>query len=279
MLLLIGVVWEFGERVPAQNGDSEKSGKTVLLLKSEDEDNNIDPYVDTLKNAGIRATFVPVIEFEFVNDVLLMECLKSVMNLCGIIFTSPRAVTAVKRVSEHYGFKIHVWNKKANFALGDKTAILARNLLGLEVLGSHCTNSKSLADFIGTCEPPDERNRTFLFPCSQKAKDVLEKTLKPHGFNVNRVECYKTRPSPTLRNNLASLVAQKGIPDIVVFFSPSGVEFSHEIIKSVFGATQPNVVAVGETTGAAVQAVNMKLSAIAESPNPEGILNAVKSLL
>ncbi|PRD26559.1 UNVERIFIED_CONTAM: hypothetical protein NCL1_37785 [Trichonephila clavipes] len=60
-----------------------------------------------------------------------------------------------------------------------------------------------------TVYPPDERNRTFLFPCSQKAKDVLEKTLKPHGFNVNRVECYKTRPNPTLRNNLASLVAQK----------------------------------------------------------------------
>ncbi|PRD26560.1 UNVERIFIED_CONTAM: hypothetical protein NCL1_37786 [Trichonephila clavipes] len=53
--------------------------------------------------------------------------------------------------AEGEGFKIHVWNKKANFGLGDKTAILARNLLRLEVLGSQCTNSKSLADFIGTC--------------------------------------------------------------------------------------------------------------------------------
>ncbi|GFT75272.1 uroporphyrinogen-III synthase [Nephila pilipes] len=259
-------------------GNVETSRAKVLLLKSEDSDEEVDPYVKILENAGIPASLIPVFDFHYLNDLLLLECMKFPNQYNGIIFTSPRAVKAIKRVYELYGLELQIWREKNNFALGDKTSMLAETLLNLNVLGKQCANSQELAELILSCDGL-QKDLPFIFPCSDRAKNIIQNNLEEDDFTVTRVECYQLLPNFNIEDNFMTLITEKGIPDILVYFSPSGVEFSHDIIKKGCGTSQPQVVAVGETTASAVKQANMKLCKVAESPNPKGILNAVKSLL
>ena len=55
----------------------------VLILKSQSEDENEDPYVDALTKQNVPAVLVPTVEFRFINLDSLMDCLNSPERFSG----------------------------------------------------------------------------------------------------------------------------------------------------------------------------------------------------
>ncbi|KAF8790428.1 uroporphyrinogen-III synthase-like [Argiope bruennichi] len=255
------------------------TSKTVLLLKAAD-DSSSDPYFEKLHEAGISSTVIPTLEFIFVNDEILKNSLLCPENFSGIIFTSPRTVQAVHRIFDTTGFDISKWQKKMNYAVGEATSKLAASLLQLDLLGEEAGSSEELCKVISSSVDCDKFVEPFLFPCSQKSNDTILKILTESGLQVKKVICYKTESNSHMKENLERLIAEKGIPDIIVFFSPSGVEFSSKIInESLWKTKQPQCIAIGPTTEQAIKKANMNLCKVAKKPNPDSVLEAVKSLL
>ncbi|MEJ1273721.1 uroporphyrinogen III synthase [Cricetulus griseus] len=70
--------------------------KVLLLKDAKDDDSGQDPYIQELGLYGLEATLIPVLSFEFLSLPSLSEKLSHPEGFGGLIFTSPRAVEAVK---------------------------------------------------------------------------------------------------------------------------------------------------------------------------------------
>ncbi|CAL1272824.1 unnamed protein product [Larinioides sclopetarius] len=224
--------------------------KTVLLLKAvEDIYPSCDPYFEKLQKAGITTMIIPTLEFIYINDEILENCLLSPEKFSGIIFTSPRTVKAVHRICETTGFNISKWQNKKSYAVGEATSKLAASLLELHLLGEEAGSSEELCKVILSSADFEKFGEPFLFPCSQKSKDTVPKILTESGLEVKKVICYKTECNSHLEESLEKLIAE-------------------------------NIcIAIGPTTEQAIKNAEMNLCKVAQKPNPDSVVEAVKSLL
>ncbi|XP_014800759.1 PREDICTED: uroporphyrinogen-III synthase isoform X6 [Calidris pugnax] len=70
--------------------------KVLLLKDPKDKDSGPDPYVKELGLYGFEATLIPVLSFEFISLESLFEKLSHPECYGGLVFTSPRALEAIK---------------------------------------------------------------------------------------------------------------------------------------------------------------------------------------
>ncbi|XP_031671652.1 uroporphyrinogen-III synthase-like isoform X1 [Oncorhynchus kisutch] len=142
----------------------------VLLLKEPREGGSgPDPYIKNsqllylqeLASRGHKATLIPVLSFTFVSLNTLSDKLLSLLLQLfqperhgGLIFTSPRAVEAVKMCledderTEQWNMDIKdKWNAKSIYVVGKATAALVENL-GLVPLGEDTGTADVLSRLI-----------------------------------------------------------------------------------------------------------------------------------
>ncbi|XP_078247325.1 uroporphyrinogen-III synthase isoform X4 [Pogona vitticeps] len=79
----------------------QKTMKVLLLKDPKESENGPDPYIKELSSHGLEATLIPVLAFEFISLQAFFEKLCHPEQYCGLIFTSPRAVEAVKLCLGH----------------------------------------------------------------------------------------------------------------------------------------------------------------------------------
>ncbi|XP_072485149.1 uroporphyrinogen-III synthase isoform X3 [Notamacropus eugenii] len=128
--------------------------KILLLKDPKDDDSGQDPYIQELGSCGFAATLIPVLSFEFLSLQSFSEKLSRPEAYRGLIFTSPRAVEAVKLCLERDN-KLEVWKKslkekwhiKPAYVVGQATASLVRKI-GLTTEGEECGNGEKLAEYI-----------------------------------------------------------------------------------------------------------------------------------
>ncbi|GIY86495.1 hydroxymethylbilane hydrolyase [Caerostris extrusa] len=228
--------------------------KTVLLLKAKDSEITPDP------------------------ETHLIHILRNLRNVAFLhqLFPPPRTVRAVHRACFFEDIDISKWAEKKNFAVGEATSKIAASLLQLNTLGKETGNAKQLCRLI-VSSGVDNFPKPLLLPCSQKNRGAITTFLTENDFQVTSVMCYRTECNPKMKECFENLIISQGIPNIIVFFSPSGVEFSCEIIKA-FSET-PQCIAVGPTTEQAILEANLNLCKVSREPNPDCILEAVKSLM
>ncbi|XP_035206739.1 uroporphyrinogen-III synthase-like isoform X4 [Stegodyphus dumicola] len=180
----------------------------VVLFKTEAGGTSRDDYVEILQKSGIVAKVISPLTFAFINEEKLGISLKNPKDFSGIIFTSKRAVEAVSGVLKKCDKSIiSEWKYKTNFAVGESTS--------------------DLAHYVPLEKP-------LLFPCSNKRQDTIPEILPSCGVHVEEVICYETVSNPNMRDLWENLLSDKGLPELLVFFSPSGVEFSYKMIKSSY---------------------------------------------
>ncbi|XP_031671654.1 uroporphyrinogen-III synthase-like isoform X2 [Oncorhynchus kisutch] len=135
----------------------------VLLLKEPREGGSgPDPYIKNsqllylqeLASRGHKATLIPVLSFTFVSLNTLSDKLFQPERHGGLIFTSPRAVEAVKMCledderTEQWNMDIKdKWNAKSIYVVGKATAALVENL-GLVPLGEDTGTADVLSRLI-----------------------------------------------------------------------------------------------------------------------------------
>nr|CBN81562.1 Uroporphyrinogen-III synthase [Dicentrarchus labrax] len=258
----------------------------VLLLKEpRDEESRPDPYIKELASYGHKATLIPVLSFKFVSLNTLSDKVFQPEKHGGLVFTSPRAVEAVKmcleaeeRRREWNSSVKDKWNTKSIYVVGKATAALVRSL-GLNPLGEDTGTAQVLSSVI--IDREDTNILPLFFPCGSIRREVLPKALRDNGVPLETLTVYQTAEHPELEKNLKNYFTEQGTPASIAFFSPSGVKFCLEAVRRLSGEqlTQIKFAAIGPTTQDAMTAEGLCVSCAAEKPTAEHLAAAIAKAL
>ncbi len=231
------------------------AGEVVYLLRVETTES--DPFAETLQAAGYRPFVLPVLSVIWRNTKKLRAVLAHPESYGGLIFTSPRAVEAVR----HVGTLSEAWHRRPVYVVGPRTAAAVQKL-GLQPWGEVAGSGCELARLILEAPRPE---RPLLFLCGARRRDELPGLLRAAAFPLEELVVYDTRAF------VPKLPAE--LPDWVVFFSPSGLEAARQlpIVRE-----RVRVAAIGPTTAEALQQEGWPVVAVARTPTPEGLLTAMQ---
>ncbi|XP_075011385.1 uroporphyrinogen-III synthase isoform X4 [Calonectris borealis] len=128
--------------------------KVLLLKDPKDKNSGPDPYIKELGLYGFEATLIPVLSFEFISLESLFEKLSHPECYGGLVFTSLRALEAIKiclkenSKDEAWSKSLKQrWNTKPAYVVGKATASLVEEI-GLSPQGEKSGNAEKLAEYI-----------------------------------------------------------------------------------------------------------------------------------
>ena len=121
----------------------------------------------------------------------------------------------------------------------------------------------------------------FLFPCGNLKRDILPDKLAQSGIHLKIVQCYKTHQADELEKNIREVKDEIGSLDYAVFFSPSGVKFSWEILLCHFPdfASTCKFISIGPVTTEAIKSKECQNIFTAPNPNVAGLNEAFRSTI
>ncbi|XP_015673074.1 uroporphyrinogen-III synthase isoform X2 [Protobothrops mucrosquamatus] len=231
--------------------------KVLLLKDPKESDSGPDSYIKELGSHGLKATLIPVLAFEFISLQTFSEKLFHPKQYCGLIFTSPRAVEAVKlglvdscKKEAWKNYLREEWNTKPVYVVGKATAGLVTEI-GLKPQGEDCGNAEKLAEFI----------------C--------------YHIVLESVTVYQTSQHPDLQESLTNYFSQEGVPAGIIFFSPSGVKYCLKQILKLSGdlISQIKFAAIGPTTAGALVNEGILVSCTASRPTPQDLAAELRKCL
>ncbi|XP_069095801.1 uroporphyrinogen-III synthase isoform X4 [Pleurodeles waltl] len=283
--------------------------KALLLKDPKDNELGPDPYVEELGLLGFEAALIPVLSFEFVSLQSLFEKITCPEDYGGLIFTSPRAVEAVKLcLAENDKNEAWIkslkekWQSKPVYVVGKATALLGAHSvystahwigfslplpfshsrlseIGLVPQGEDSGNAEKLAALI--CSRISPGSSPLLFPCGYIKREVLPKILREKSISMESLVVYQTAQHPAIKESLRNYFLQAGIPASITFFSPSGVKFCLGHIQALSGDSINHIkfAAIGPTTAEALTAEGVRVSCTAKNPTPQDLAMGLKSAL
>lgn len=245
----------------------------VVLIKSESD--GPDKFVDELQKSNFDVMSIPSIDFQFKNFDKLNDVLKNHSDYDGMIFTSPRAVHAVKKVVELNSAILQDWIlKDFNYSVGEGTYKLVDKLLGMKTKGKEAGNGLKLSSIIASDFKNKSDKRKLLFACGNLKQNILEMNLKEQSIEVEVIEVYETMQHPSLENSIKEL---KDV-QFLVFFSPSSVNFSLPlIIKHELDISSIKVIAIGPSTEKCLSSNKIKCDRVCDKPSPESLINTIRN--
>ncbi|CAM4712626.1 unnamed protein product [Leuciscus chuanchicus] len=258
--------------------------KVLLLKEPRESENEEDPYIKELASYGHTATLIPVLSFKFVSLNELLERLFQPERFAGLIFTSPRAVEAVKMCLDSHTHT-HKWDAvkdewkaKSVYVVGKATASLVADL-GLCPLGEETGTADSLSLLI--LQRENRESLPLFFPCGSIKREVLPTVLRNNRVPLETLTVYQTSEHPDLQNNITDYFTQQGIPASVAFFSPSGVTFCLDLLKRLSGSQleQIKFAAIGPTTADALESHGLTVRCCAEKPTAKHLATAIARAL
>lgn len=128
------------------------------------------------------------------------------------------------------------------FVIGKKTAAAARKAGFQKIIGEEISSTAELAPIVSAWlgKQTEEKPKRLIFPGAKKrARGLAELPA------IDEVAVYETAARE--KSVLAAEIMANGPFDVVVFFSPSGVDAAYNIILENFKNTS-KIVALGLTT-------------------------------
>lgn len=181
----------------------------------------------------------------------------------GLVVTSARGAAAFKKAVDELNARV----PEIIYAVGASTAKSLPEMARSRCVGFDTGNANALADLIMA-----ESAGPILFPCGNLAPDTLPRKLEEVGCKVRCLTVYTTSPNPDLRDDLLRLQQSCGIPPTLVFFSPSGVDYSVPILKTLgFDFDCAKLIAIGLSTQVQIEKSGLKCWATACEPTPQGV--------
>lgn len=239
---------------------TETASPDVILLRAA---NDPDPYVRVFQDAGAQAVCRPVLAFAFPNDDQLRAHLRQRERYNGIVATSPRVGRALRRVFDADGTLHAAWKTAPAYVVGPKTAERLR-ALGFDVRGEETGSARALVDWMAA-HPPEG---PLLFLSGNRRRDVLPDGLRAEDIAFEEQVVYETHTRNDL--SLPGATAETWL----VFFSPSGLE---AVRAADVNLDAYRCAAIGPTTAGALRTEGFTVDAVASTPSPKGLLNAIRA--
>lgn len=241
------------------------------------EGGSFQKYLTLLNENNFDPVLVPSIDFEYKNQQELRQDLHHPANFSGIIFTSPRSVTAVSQVLSGHPMK-NGWKNKQNYCVGASTWNEAYNQLGLDLIGKESGSATKLSEVIVKDFKESGETLPLLFPCSSIKSDTLPERLSSNGISLKILDAYDTIAHQKLEENLYHIISSQKIVNLV-FFSPSGVDACYDVLqKRGWTFDGKRLIAIGETTTKAIIGKGFVCHGTARTPSPEGLLECLLDL-
>jgi uroporphyrinogen-III synthase len=221
-----------------------------------------------LEDAGISVLHVPLIRIERVAmDERITDVLRRLPSFDGVLLTSMNAVRCFAALLREAAIAVELLPPV--FVVGPKTAELARE----EGFAPQALPSSSYGVTMAA-ELPDVRDRRFLQPCADIAREETAEGIRARGGEIEQLTVYRTLP-PT-DTDAARLLesARQAAYDCAAFFSPSAVRHYAAILPE---AERPAAViaAIGDTTAAEAESCGLCVDILPAEQTAEALAEAI----
>ncbi|XP_074615564.1 uroporphyrinogen-III synthase-like isoform X3 [Acropora palmata] len=209
-----------------------------------------------LRENGMKPFSIPVLSFQFDNQQQLVQKLREPYHFRGMVLTSQRAVEAMER------------------CVNDLISREALDKLGLESTGHEAGSAEALVPVI--LHSVRQGHDPLLFPCGNLRRETIPTEMEKAGIPLDSVQVYRTCADLNIEQSLEDLIKEKGVPSYAVFFSPSGVNFTAEIVSSFTKWwSKVELVAIGKTTEQAMKNKQWTVTAVADQPNTQALAQCI----
>jgi uroporphyrinogen-III synthase len=258
------------------------SDPVIWFMKDEEHESN-DGYRKLFEEHNYLCTFLPVLtsescQIDELNTILMtMDASKS----NGIILTSKRASEILVNCIQSLDY---VPPPFFGFVVGERTGKPLQSL-GISYEGSESGNADALA--ISISRWLQQHNHVYLlYLCGDKRRDVISTMLRTLRqkipFEFRELMVYRTYPvdPDRLLHHCQEVIERVGKPSVMVFFSPSGVKASDQLLDVLTRHSDIIFAAVGITTQEALrkdlQIRNVHTEVlVAQTPTPIGLWDCI----
>ena len=239
--------------------------KTILVSQPEPKIEN-SPYFDLIEKQKVKIDFRPFIHVEGVPAKDIRQQKVDLNHYTAIILTSRNAVDHYFRVAEEMRFKVPDTMKY--FCQSEAVAFYLQKYVVYRKRKIYVgkRNFSELSPIIKKYK--DER---FLMPNTDKVKDEVPNTLNSLGVDWKQAIFYKTVISDL--TDLADVYY-----DILVFFSPSGIESLFHNFPD-FKQNNTRIAVFGDTTIKAAEERGLLINIAAPTPETPSMTMALEKYI
>ena len=239
--------------------------KTILVSQPEPKIEN-SPYFDLSEKQKVKIDFRPFIHVEGVPSKDIRQQKVDLNNYTAIILTSRNAVDHFFRVAEEMRFKVP--DAMKYFCQSEAVAYYLQKYVVYRKRKIY-VGKRNFADLSPLIKK--YKDEKFLLPTTDKLKSEVPEIL--NGLNINWKEAvfYKT-----VISDLSDL--ENVTYDILVFFSPSGIESLFHNFPE-FKQNDTKIAVFGNTTIKAVEEKGLRVDIAAPTPETPSMTMALQKYI
>lgn len=239
--------------------------KTILVSQPEPKIEN-SPYFDLQDRQKVKVDFRPFIHVEGLEAKDIRQQKIDLTKFSAIILTSRNSVDHFFRVAEEMRFKVPDTMKY--FCQSEAVAYYLQKYVVYRKRKIY-VGKRTFEDLMPLIKKYKDEN--FLLPTTDKVKPVIPNALDKLGVNWTQATFYKT-----VISDLSDL--ENVTYDILVFFSPSGIESLFHNFPD-FKQNETRLAVFGNTTIKAVEAKGLRVDIAAPTPETPSMTMALKKYI
>ncbi len=239
--------------------------KTILVSQPKPKVDN-SPYFELEQRQKVKIDFIPFIHVEGENgkDVRLQKV--DLKDYTAIILTSRNAVDHFFRIAEEMRFKVPDTMKY--FCQSEAVAYYLQKYVVYRKRKIY-VGKRTFTEMAPTIKK--YKNEKFLLPSSDKLKPEVPMVLDKLGVNWKQATFYRT-----VISDLSHL--ENVFYDILVFFSPSGIESLFQNFPD-FKQKDTRIAVFGNTTVKAAKEAGLKIDIMAPTPDTPSMTMAIEKYI
>ncbi|MBD3864168.1 MAG: uroporphyrinogen-III synthase [Olleya marilimosa] len=239
--------------------------KTILVSQPEPKIEN-SPYFDLSEKQKVKIDFRPFIHVEGVPSKDIRQQKVDLKNYSAIILTSRNAVDHFFRVAEEMRFKVP--DSMKYFCQSEAVAYYLQKYVVYRKRKIY-VGKRNFADLSPLIKK--YKDEKFLLPTTDKLKPEVPETLNALNIDWKEAVFYKT-----VISDLSDL--ENVTYDILVFFSPSGIESLFHNFPE-FKQNDTRIAVFGNTTIKAVEEKGLRVDIAAPTPETPSMTMALQKYI
>lgn len=239
--------------------------KTILVSQPEPKIEN-SPYFDLQEKQKVKIDFRPFIHVEGVSAKDIRQQKVDLNNYTAIILTSRNAVDHFFRIAEEMRFKVP--DSMKYFCQSEAVAFYLQKYVVYRKRKIY-VGKRTFSELSPLIKKYKEEK--FLLPNTDKVKPAVPATLDALGINWKQATFFKTVVSDL--TDLANVSY-----DILVFFSPSGIESLFHNFPD-FKQNDTRIAVFGNTTIKAVEEKGLRVDISAPTPETPSMTMALQKYI
>ncbi|HBC03458.1 MAG TPA: uroporphyrinogen-III synthase [Aequorivita sp.] len=239
--------------------------KTILVSQPEPKIEN-SPYFDLIEKQKVKIDFRPFIHVEGVSGKDVRAQKVDLTNYTAIILTSRNSVDHYFRIAEELRFKVP--DSMKYFCLSEAVAYYLQKYVVYRKRKIY-VGKRTFSELAPLIKK--YKNEKFLLPSSDKLKPEVPEVLNELKVDWKEATFYKT-----VISDLSDL--RDVYYDILVFFSPSGIQSLLENFPD-FEQNETRIAVFGNTTVKAATEVGLRVDIQAPTPETPSMTMALEKYI